>query len=53
MEKQITAVEWLVKQLEDVGINLDFELDIIFQAKEMEKEQIISAFMDSKILCDF
>jgi hypothetical protein len=47
MTKQ-TAVEWLVKSLEHVG--LDFPLgqhtDIIVQAKAMEREQIIDTVFE-------
>ena len=39
---QQTAVEWLVDQVEDfIGL---IPIDIIQQAKEMEKQQIISAW---------
>jgi len=38
MEKNLTAVEWLVEQL-----NLHEYEDVIKQAKEMEQEQIIDA----------
>jgi len=38
-----TTVEWLIEELEDNGINLDLASEIIKQAKEMEKEQIIDA----------
>ena len=38
-KKSVTAVEWLVEELEDNGINLDLASEIIEQAKEMEKEQ--------------
>jgi hypothetical protein len=34
-----TAVEWLIEELEDNGINLDLASELIEQAKEMEKEQ--------------
>ena len=41
MEKQLTAVEWLVEKLDQ---NFDYVADtIIEQAKAMEKEQIIDA----------
>jgi hypothetical protein len=41
MENKQTAVEWLVEQVEDfIGL---IPVDIIDQAKEMEKEQIIDA----------
>ena len=44
MKKQ-TAVEWLLEELNDNGFKyLDLATDIIEQAKEMEKEQIIDAF---------
>ena len=36
-----TAVEWLIEELEDNGINLDLASELIKQAKEMEKEQMI------------
>ena len=39
-----TAVEWLINQLTDNGIEyLDLAYEIIEQAKEMEKQQIIAA----------
>lgn len=39
-----TAVEWLVNELTNNGIShLDLAYEIIEQAKEMEKEQIIEA----------
>jgi hypothetical protein len=34
-----TAVEWLLDELTDNGINLDLASEIIEQAKEMEKQQ--------------
>ena len=41
MENKQTAVEWLVEQVEDfIGL---IPVDIIEQAKEMEKEQIVNA----------
>ena len=44
MSKQ-TAVEWLVEKLEESGIPLmKDELEIIEQAKEMEKQQIIESW---------
>jgi hypothetical protein len=42
--KQQTAVEWLVETLEDNSINLDLASEIIEQAKEIEKKQIIDAW---------
>ena len=41
--KTMTAVEWLIEELEDNGINLDLAFELVEQAKEMEKEQIIEA----------
>jgi hypothetical protein len=39
-----TAVEWLVNQVEDfIGL---IPVDIIEQAKAMEKEQIVDAYED-------
>jgi hypothetical protein len=39
-----TAVEWLVNQVEDfIGL---IPVDIIEQAKAMEKEQIVDAYTD-------
>ena len=44
---QQTAVEWLVDKVEDfIGL---IPIDIIEQAKEMEKEQIMNAFDIRKI----
>jgi len=40
--KSVTAVEWLVEELEDNGINLDLASEIIEQAKEIEKQQCYS-----------
>jgi hypothetical protein len=40
----MTAVEWLIDELTDNGIPyLDLAYEIIEQAKEMEKQQIIDA----------
>jgi len=42
MENKQTAVEWLVEQVEDfIGL---IPVDIIDQAKEMEKTQIINSY---------
>ena len=38
----MTAVEWLVKQYEN---NFPLTFDAIEQAKEMEKEQIVEAYL--------
>jgi len=44
MSKQQTAVEWLVNQVEDfIGL---IPVDIIEQAKEMERQQIVDAYED-------
>ncbi len=40
--KQETAVEWLIDQVEDfIGL---IPVDVIDQAKEMEKQQILIAY---------
>ena len=40
-----TAVEWLVKELTEHGFkHLDMAEDIIEEAKEMERQQIIDAY---------
>ena len=40
-----TAVEWLVEKLQESGIPLmTDEFEMIQQAKEMEKQQIIDAY---------
>ena len=52
MKNKQTAVEWLKKELEAYGssshLNLDWETfdELIKQAKEMEKQQIIDAWED-------
>jgi hypothetical protein len=44
MHKQLTAVEWIEYQVQQQGITHYFSLrEILEQAKEMEKEQIIDA----------
>jgi len=53
MEKKQTAVEWLVSELNQkidfIPMNKwDVIRDIVQQAKEMEKEQIIEAFDEGK-----
>jgi hypothetical protein len=49
MEKQLTAVEWLVDEINKLtGLNICKDEPIIEQAKEMEKEQIIEAHGDKK-----
>jgi hypothetical protein len=43
-----TAVEWLVKQLEQHHVKIDIRNTVVFQqAKEMEKQQIMNAVYDS------
>ncbi len=45
-----TAVEWLVEQLKERGYAGEFPPHILFeQAKEMEKEQIMTAFTQGDI----
>jgi hypothetical protein len=44
MEKQLTAVNWLVSQLKGV-YESDYLNKLIEQAKEMEKEQILDAYI--------
>jgi len=49
MEKELTAVEWLIEQLpEDYISALPFEF--VEKAKEMEKQQIIEAWECGSIL---
>ena len=46
----MTAVEWLVKKLEESGIPLmKDELEMIQQAKQMEKEQIEKAYQQGAL----
>jgi hypothetical protein len=46
----MTAVEWLIDELTDNGIpHLDLAYEIIEQAKEMEKQQIIDAAKYGKL----
>lgn len=48
--KKVTAVEWFVHQIEPfLEINKELGTQIIKQAKAMEKEHIINAFLDGKI----
>ena len=43
----MTSVEWLINQLEDNGIDhLDLAYEIIEQAKEIHKQEIIQAHND-------
>ena len=42
-----TAVEWLVEQLEQHHTKIDIKNTVVFQqAKEIEKQQIIDAYLD-------
>jgi transcription initiation factor IIF auxiliary subunit len=44
-----TAVEWLVDEINKlIGLNICKDEPIIEQAKEIEKEQIINAYLKSK-----
>jgi hypothetical protein len=51
-----TAVEWLKKELEEYGSNSHLSLDwttfdeLIEQAKEMEKEQMIQSFRKGAVV---
>jgi hypothetical protein len=49
MEKQLTAVNWLVSQLKGV-YESDYLNKLIEQAKEMEKVQIMETYYQA--LCD-
>jgi hypothetical protein len=43
--KEQTAVEWLVKELENHHIKIDIKNTVVYQqAKEMEKKQIMEAY---------
>jgi hypothetical protein len=44
-----TAVEWLIEELEDNGINLDLASELIEQANKMFEEHIKEAHFDGKI----
>jgi hypothetical protein len=52
MEKQLTAVEWLAKNLKDFPHVKHSQLfrDLVNQAKEMERKQIIDAFNSYPII---
>jgi len=47
----MTAVEWLVKKLEIFAT--EEEMNIIEQAKQLEKQQIIQAHEDAYMDCGF
>jgi hypothetical protein len=41
-----TAVDWLVEKLKENGVNFwQEEIEMIEEAKEMEKEQILDAYI--------
>ncbi len=47
MEKKQTAVEWLVEQIRnDKFVKASDQIEIIKQAKQMEKEIIRAAYLD-------
>jgi len=46
MEKNLTAVEWLVEQYKKVG---GISISMVEKAKVMEKEQIFDAYITSHI----
>jgi hypothetical protein len=48
MKKKQTAVEWLDEQMK-THLSAQMRVDIIEQAKAMEKEQIMQAFANGKI----
>lgn len=50
MEK--TAVQWLVEQVFTIDRKLSVE-EIILEAKEMEKQQIIDAYNDAEDKCEY
>ena len=45
MSKQ-SAVEWLISQFEERGYDGIVLEDVLDQAKQMEKEQIIKSYLD-------
>ncbi len=46
MESNMTAVEWLIDQLFKLRYPTLNQIEIMEQAKEMEKQQIIDAYED-------
>jgi hypothetical protein len=48
MEKQQTAVEWLIETFKLTNVDLSHHKLIIEQAKEMEKEKMIDAIIFSE-----
>ncbi len=52
MEKQLTAVEWLVEKLKENGVNFwQEEIEMIEEAKEMEKTKA-TEYAEFCIRCD-
>jgi len=50
METKQTSVEWLAEQIKFTNKEMYAELqDVIEQAKQMEKEQIINTFKDAQL----
>jgi hypothetical protein len=50
MEKQLTAVDWLVEKLKENGVNFwQEEIEMIEEAKQMEKVQIMKTWYDCKL----
>ena len=51
--KQKTAVEWLIEQLKENNmLTFDEWTELVDQAKEMEKEQIVDAFSEGTRMID-
>jgi hypothetical protein len=51
-ETKVTAVEWLVEQLEQHHTKIDIKNTVVFQqAKAMEKGQIIDAYSADRFPC--
>jgi hypothetical protein len=48
MEKKQTAVEWLIKELVDQKIPMNFPSKLFNQALEIEKEHIIDAHLEGQ-----
>jgi hypothetical protein len=53
-----TAVEWLVDEMKCIGIIVPKEsseklLELMFKAKEMEREQIVNAYKEGHYHLDF
>lgn len=50
MEKQITAIDWLINRLQIIEVYPEEAADAIKQAKDMEKQQIMDAWNDGASL---